>query len=126
MKTLSSTLFSDGQGKESTGCIVRFVEVPLKITFSKKWRKLNIYVSKEEKKTRKQEKKKKKKTRKRKERKRKEKKRQKNDNMNLQIGLSSKTVDLVGVGERFRFKKNSAFSSHAKQHQFTLPTCMTQ
>lgn len=25
--------------------------------------------------------------------------------MNLQIGLSSKTVDLVGVGERFRFKK---------------------
>ena len=25
--------------------------------------------------------------------------------MNLQIGLSSKTVDLEGVGERFRFKK---------------------
>lgn len=58
MKTLSSTLFSDGQGKESTGCIVRFVEVPLKITFPQKWRKLNIYVSKEEKKTRREENKK--------------------------------------------------------------------
>ena len=75
MKTLSSTLFSDGQGKESTGCIARFVVVPLKITFPQKWRKLNIYVSKEEKKTRKEENKKRRKQEK--EKKGKEKKRQK-------------------------------------------------